>query len=379
MNVHVKEISFRIHIFRWKKSKTEAVVSTQSTGRKKISSFCFFHMLALGRRSLSYTVKTRSGILGVQHRCCTNTVSFELIKKLRKETKAGISDCRDALIAGNNDMEKAKTWLNEKAKTTAQKKSSRLAQEGGVLAAVQGSKAVFIEFNCETDFAAKENEFLSGSRNISSAVFDSFSQARDRSQSLLELPCDFEISGIHVSSLGAALQQLTYLFKENVRISRVAFFPSEDVNPETNFLYVYVHSPLDNQSPSLGKFASMVHLSTSVPPTEEQKEQLKKFAHSTLIQIIAGKPTNIENTRPVLKNVDPTGFDAEDEDEPELLQQDSVIENMKMSKLLEKLSKSAGLEVDIVDFARWELNQGEEKKSGDVASDVRSLLEGHKE
>ncbi len=55
---------------------------------------------------------------------------IELIKNLRKETQAGVIDCKEALMANNNDLEGAKQWLVNKAKITAAKKSGRLAQDG---------------------------------------------------------------------------------------------------------------------------------------------------------------------------------------------------------------------------------------------------------
>lgn len=55
---------------------------------------------------------------------------FELVKTLRGRTKAGIQDCRQALLDNNNDLEKAELWLQGKVKSVAEKKSSRKASEG---------------------------------------------------------------------------------------------------------------------------------------------------------------------------------------------------------------------------------------------------------
>ncbi len=83
---------------------------------------------------------------------------LELVKQLRKETSAGIADCKDALVEAQHDVGKAKLILQEKAKKTAAKKAARQALEGVVVAHVHGqpaSQALLLELNCETDFAAK--------------------------------------------------------------------------------------------------------------------------------------------------------------------------------------------------------------------------------
>jgi elongation factor Ts len=66
-------------------------------------------------------------------------VPFDLIKALRLKTKAGLTDCKDALTASNLDMAKAEDWLKERAKVVAAKKSDRTAAEG-VIATITDAK-----------------------------------------------------------------------------------------------------------------------------------------------------------------------------------------------------------------------------------------------
>lgn len=97
---------------------------------------------------------------------------LELVKQLRKETSAGIGDCKDALLEAGHDLEKAKLILQEKAKKTAAKKAARQALEGVVLGAVSAdaSRAYLLELNCETDFAAKDSNFTRAARDIGAAL-----------------------------------------------------------------------------------------------------------------------------------------------------------------------------------------------------------------
>ena len=84
---------------------------------------------------------------------------IELIKELRDRTGAGMMDCKKALEASNQDVEKAIDWLREKGIAKAQAKASRIAAEGLAGVVVKGDKAVIGEVNCETDFVSKGDKF----------------------------------------------------------------------------------------------------------------------------------------------------------------------------------------------------------------------------
>lgn len=85
--------------------------------------------------------------------------TIELIKELRDRTGAGMMDCKHALEASNNDVEKAIDWLREKGIAKAQAKASRIAAEGLAGVVVKGNSACIAEVNCETDFVSKGEKF----------------------------------------------------------------------------------------------------------------------------------------------------------------------------------------------------------------------------
>ena len=85
--------------------------------------------------------------------------TIELIKELRDRTGAGMMDCKHALEATNNDVEKAIDWLREKGIAKAQAKASRIAAEGLAGVVVKGNNACIAEVNCETDFVSKGEKF----------------------------------------------------------------------------------------------------------------------------------------------------------------------------------------------------------------------------
>lgn len=84
---------------------------------------------------------------------------IELIKELRDRTGAGMMDCKKALEANNQDVNKSIDWLREKGIAKAQAKASRIAAEGLASVLVKGNKACIVEVNCETDFVSKGEKF----------------------------------------------------------------------------------------------------------------------------------------------------------------------------------------------------------------------------
>ena len=88
-------------------------------------------------------------------------IKAEQVKELREKTGAGIMDCKNALTESEGDIEKAVVLLRKKGLATAQKKASRVAAEGMIGHYIHGggSLGVLVEVNCETDFAARNDNF----------------------------------------------------------------------------------------------------------------------------------------------------------------------------------------------------------------------------
>ncbi len=88
-------------------------------------------------------------------------MDLELITKLRKQTGAGIADCKEALAETNGDLDKALEFLRKKGAKIADKRADKQAAEGIIYAYIHANNKVgaLIELNCETDFVAKNEEF----------------------------------------------------------------------------------------------------------------------------------------------------------------------------------------------------------------------------
>ena len=96
------------------------------------------------------------------------SVPLELIKQLRESTSLGISDCRRALEDSQGDLNKARDILKKKALDMAKEKADRQAKAGKVASYVHfdGKIGVLAEINCETDFVAKNEEFIKFSSDV---------------------------------------------------------------------------------------------------------------------------------------------------------------------------------------------------------------------
>lgn len=95
-------------------------------------------------------------------------VSAALVKELREKTGAGFIDCKKALTETNGDIEKAIDYLRQKGLSAAAKKAGRIASEGVVGSYIHGGGkiGVLIEVNCETDFVAKNADFLTFVKDV---------------------------------------------------------------------------------------------------------------------------------------------------------------------------------------------------------------------
>jgi len=93
-------------------------------------------------------------------------VTMADIAHLRKMSGAGMMDCKNALIEADNDFEKAMEIIRKKGQAVAAKRSDREASEGCVLAADNGSFAAIVALKCETDFVAKNADFVALTQNF---------------------------------------------------------------------------------------------------------------------------------------------------------------------------------------------------------------------
>ena len=111
--------------------------------------------------------------------------NIKLIPILRERTGAGMMDCKKALEACNDDVEKACDWLRENGIAKAAKKSGRIAAEGLSYIAINGNDAALVELNCETDFVCANADFKDLLKKISSTIVNAKPANMDEANALI--------------------------------------------------------------------------------------------------------------------------------------------------------------------------------------------------
>jgi elongation factor Ts len=97
-------------------------------------------------------------------------ITADSVKQLRERTGAGMMECKKALVETQGDLDAAAELMRKTGLAKADKKATRVAAEGTVVAERSGNHAVLVEVNCETDFVARGDEFLSFARDVAKAA-----------------------------------------------------------------------------------------------------------------------------------------------------------------------------------------------------------------
>ena len=156
-------------------------------------------------------------------------VSSELVKKLRDKTGAGMMDCKKALDESNGDLEKAIEILRKKGAATAAKRADKAANEGIVVSKISddAKHGILVEINCETDFVARGEDFVTFANSVAQIVFDKSPKTVD------EL---LTISHPNGKTVADALSDLVGKVGEKTEIRRIFI-----LNADGAFLESYVH------------------------------------------------------------------------------------------------------------------------------------------
>ncbi len=243
--------------------------------------------------------------------------SMELIKKLRDSTGSGIVDCKKALSENNNDIEAAIKWLREKGILKAQKKQDRETNEGVVSFYNNSSNTDFTvcKIKCETDFVAKNADFLDFAEKLSKAIHES--------NDLKNTGTDKDLYDLKITdkSLEDSLTDLISKIGENIQIVSYKKYISK------NSIFVsYLHNKY-NQNCS--KIASVVEISSDNKDTALQLvNDLKVIA----MQVSAMKPMGINENSLSSKVI-------EEEKDIIIKQLNNVPDNKKNQIIQGKLNK----------------------------------------
>ena len=154
-------------------------------------------------------------------------ITVQQLKELRRQTGAGMLDCRQALEQAEGNMEQAVEHLRKQAAAEAAKRAARLTGEGQVGSYIHHDAKVgaLVEVNCETDFVARTEDFRSLVRYVAEQVAATPADVLETEASLLEQPWIRDPS----RTIGDLVNETSARVGENVRVRRFARFRISDV------------------------------------------------------------------------------------------------------------------------------------------------------
>lgn len=287
-------------------------------------------------------------------------VTAALVKELRERTGAGMLDCKKALVETDGDIELAIENMRKSGQAKAAKKAGRIAAEGVILTKVQDGRATMLEINCETDFVARDEGFLKfGNELLEIAAANNINDIDTLNAS--------ELNGAKVSDVR---DTLVAKIGENISPRRV-------INVEGDTLGAYVHggrigviSILTGGSEELAKDIAM-HVAAASPqfvkPENVPAEVVEKEKEIQIgIAMQSGKPADIAEKMVAGRMKKFTG-------EVSLTGQPFVKDpSISVAELLKNNS------ADVVNFVRFEVGEGIEKKTEDFAAEVAAQMEAAK-
>ncbi len=231
--------------------------------------------------------------------------NLDKIKQLRQSTGAGFKDCGIAIEEAKGDLEKAAEILRVKGISKASKKMSRVAKEGVIAVSGDEKKKSIIEINCETDFVAKNNDFINFVKEIS--------EINNLMNSNLEKLKDSKMK--NSESVNTNLVSLISKIGEKITIGRAKTFNQEGTK-NFNYLHTIVK---DN----LSKLAVIVSLET-----KNDTKELKSFGKQLCMHIAASNPIAIE----------PSGIDKNTLDKEIALISEELKNTGKSDDIVKKIS-----------------------------------------
>ena len=284
--------------------------------------------------------------------------NIKLIPILRERTGAGMMDCRKALDACNDDVEKACDWLRENGIAKAAKKSGRIAAEGLSLTSVLGNKVALIEVNCETDFVCANADFKALLNKIANAI-------------VANNPADLDAANALVVEDGQTIADLvvaaTAKIGEKISFRRFVVLTKEDDEVFGTYLHAGGKKGAVVVVKGEEEVASNVamQLVATVPTYIKKSEVPAEYVEKELqIRIEAAKA----NGRPLNEKAY-AGMRNKISEEVSLESQEFILEDKVTVG-----SYLARVHAEVVKMAYYIVGEGIEKKQEDFAAEVMSQI-----
>ncbi|MST69500.1 translation elongation factor Ts [Baileyella intestinalis] len=300
-------------------------------------------------------------------------VTAAMVKELRELTGSGMMDCKKALVESDGDIDKAVDWLREKGIMKAQKKSGRIAAEGLVrLAFADDHKSAgIVEINSETDFVAKNQEFVDYVQAVADLALVKGNESME--QFLAEPFEGSTLSEVHTAKVAK--------IGENLNIRRFARVEEDGV------VYAgYVHGG--------GRIGVIVGIKTEATP-----EEIEMVGKDVAMQVASMNPKFVDED-----GVDPEYLESEKKilteqvlnegKKPEMVDRivagkikkelkevclvdQPFVKNSDLSvkQYVDSVAKEMGKPMQVVSMVRYEVGEGIEKKEDDFAAEVAAAAQ----
>lgn len=156
----------------------------------------------------------------------------------------------------------------------------------------------------------------------------------------------------------------------------MTLFPQEETADLARVhIFSYLHGCI---SPNLGKIGCVVQLETSKVLNDDEIAILKKLGSILSTQVLGGKPYSISG-KERMDTVDDADMCHEEDFEPAMMKQISMLEDGTIEKIVADYEKKLGCTITVQNIGRWEKNSGEEKEEANLLDDVKSLINENKE
>ena len=287
-------------------------------------------------------------------------ITAGLVKELRERTGAGMMECKKALVENNGEIDISAEWLRKQGLAKADKKAGRVAAEGRIVAASNGGSAVLVEINSETDFVAKDDNFLAFANAVANAALAS--GAVD-----VEALKAAKIGSLTVEEARAAL---IAKIGENVQVRRLARIES------SNHVAAYSHGgrigvlvEVKGGDMDLARGIAM-HVAAMNPPHNKAVDVPAEFIAKEK-EIEMAKMSEKDKSKPaeILEKII-SGKVAKIINEVTLYGQPYVLNT---DQTVEAAMKAAG--ADVIGFQRLAVGEGIEKVVEDYAAEVAKAMQ----
>lgn len=294
-------------------------------------------------------------------------ITASQVKELREKTGAGMMDCKKALTECDGDMAKAVDWLREKGISKAAKKEGRIAAEGLTRVATKGNTGILFEVNSETDFVAKNEQFLHLLDVIQNAILDT--KAADVDAVLTTSTPEGTIADLITNATATIGEKITFRRVSVVEKADDEFFGSYmHMGGKISALAVLKGETNETVAKNIAmQVASMAptYVSQSDIPGDvvEHERELQ-------LQMMKADPKMAGKPEKVLQGILKGKVDKHFKDQCLLDQEFFLDPKMKVANFL-KDNK-----VELVSFIRFQTGEGIEKREENFAEEVMSQIKG---